>query len=273
MDWLRTAIDTLTASSTEFLMKLVSAVAVLVIGSFLIKRITRRMRGSKRLDKIDPGAKNFLVSFNRIALYIVLFFTVAAIVGIPTASLIAIVSSCGLAIGLALQGGLSNLAGGLLIIVFKPFRTGDYIKVDDSEGTVSEINLFYTVLKTADNRRVTIPNGNITGKTVTDITAYDTRRADYKFLTSYGDDPEKVKKVILGVAKSDPLILSDPEPKVFLTSHEDSGYEFTLYVWSATKDYWTVRWNIYDKVQKAFAENGISIPYRTIDVNIKKDED
>ena len=272
MEQLKQALNTLASGAASFLMKIVAAIVVLIIGRFLIKRLAKRFENGKLLSKVEPGVKTFIMSFVRIILYTVLFFTVAGIVGIPTASLIALISSAGLAIGLALQGGLSNLAGGLLIMIFKPFRVGDFISVDGIDGTVSDINLFYTVLKTVDNRKVTIPNSNVTNKNVTTVNDFEKRRIDQKFLTSYRDDPEKVKKVILDEVCKNELVLKDPSPNVFLSSHEASGLEYTLLIWTATKDFWNVKFELCEAVMRAFSENGISVPYQTIDVNIKKED-
>ena len=250
-------------------MKLLVAVLIFVVGFFIIKAITKFVKNSPKLEKMDPGVRSFTASFLSIALYIVLFVTIAAVVGIPIASLLTVLASCGVAIGLALQGALSNFAGGILILLFRPFKVGDYIEASGGEGTVQEITVVYTVIKTVDNKRVTIPNGALTNAVIKNYSAEETRRVDLTFNTATGCDMEKTRQVILDVIALHPLALKDPAPFVRLSAHKESSLEFTARIWVKSADYWTVYFDVKEAIEVAFAKNGIETPYPQVDVNLK----
>lgn len=250
--------------------KLLVAIIVLIVGAKLIKALTKWIRKSPKLDKLDSSLRSFLVSFSKIALYIVLIITVAMILGIPATSFITILASCGVAIGLALQGSLSNFAGGIMILLFKPFKVGDYIEASGESGTVEEITVVYTVLLTPDNKRVTIPNGTLTNSVIENYSAEKNRRVDLKFSTDYSADIETVKNVLTKVAESHPLALKDPAPMVRLSEHSDSALTYTVRIWCKNEDYWDVYFDTTEKVKKAFDENGIEIPYPQLDVHINQ---
>ena len=250
-------------------MKLLVAVLIFVVGFFLIKAAVKFVKKSPKLEKMDPGVRSFSASFLAIALYIVLFVTVAAVVGIPIASLLTVLASCGVAIGLALQGALSNFAGGILILLFKPFKVGDYIEASGGEGTVQEITVVYTVILTVDNKRVTIPNGSLTNAVIKNYSAEETRRVDLTFNTATGCDIEKTRQVILDVIALHPLALKDPAPFVRLSAHKESSLEFTTRIWVKSADYWTVYFDMREAIEVAFAKNGIETPYPQLDVNVK----
>lgn len=249
--------------------KLLSALVVLVVGLKLIKWAKKRLKSAKRLGKIDEGVRSFLVSFTGIALYTALLITVAMMLGIPTTSFLAGVASLGVAVGLALQGALSNFAGGLMILLFKPFRVGDYIVTDNASGTVSAITVVYTVLKTPDNKVITVPNGTLTNTVVENYSAVDTRRVDLSFGVSYDSDVENVKALLLSVVSKNEKVLADPEPFARLSEHGESALVFSVRAWCRTEDYWDVKFDLTEAVKKAFDENGISIPYPQIDVHFK----
>lgn len=250
-------------------MKLLIAVLIFVVGFFIIKSITKFVKKSPKLEKMDPGVRTFTASFLSIALYIVLFVTIAAVVGIPIASLLTVLASCGVAIGLALQGALSNFAGGILILLFKPFKVGDYIEASGGEGVVQEITVVYTVILTVDNKRVTIPNGALTNAVIKNYSAEETRRVDLTFNTATGCDIEKTRQVILDVIALHPLALKDPAPFVRLSAHKESSLEFTARIWVKSADYWTVYFDMKEAIEVAFAKNGIETPYPQVDVNLK----
>lgn len=250
-------------------MKLLVAVLIFVVGFFVIKSVTKFVKKSPKLEKMDPGVRSFTASFLSIALYIVLFVTIAAVVGIPIASLLTVLASCGVAIGLALQGALSNFAGGILILLFKPFKVGDYIEASGGEGVVQEITVVYTVILTVDNKRVTIPNGALTNAVIKNYSAEETRRVDLTFNTATGCDIEKTRQVIQDVIALHPLALKDPAPFVRLSAHKESSLEFTTRIWVKSADYWTVYFDMREAIEVAFAKNGIETPYPQLDVNVK----
>lgn len=249
--------------------KLLIALLVLVVGLYIIKRIKRFIKSSHRLDKLDISLRSFLSSFASIALYIVLFITLAMVLGIPVTSFITVLATCGAAIGLALQGALSNFAGGLMILLFKPFKVGDYIEAAGEAGTVSEITVVYTVLLTPDNKQITIPNGSITNAVIENYSAKDTRRVDWLFTADYSCDSDKVKEIIEKVIVSHKSPLKDPKPFVKVSKCADSAVEYTARVWVNSADYWTVYFDVLDGVKKAFQENDIIIPYPQMDVHVK----
>lgn len=250
-------------------MKLLLAVLILVVGAFLVKAVVKFVRKSSKLSKMDPGVRSFTASFLAIGLYIVLFVTIAAVVGIPIASLLTVLASCGVAVGLALQGALSNFAGGILILLFKPFKVGDYIEAAGSEGTVQEITVVYTVLLTPDNKRITVPNGALTNAVIKNYSAEETRRVDLSFHTATDCDMEKTRRIILDVIALHPLVLKDPAPFVRLSAHKDSSLEFAVRIWTKGVDYWTVYFDMREAIEVAFAKAGIETPYPQVDVNVK----
>jgi len=250
--------------------KLLSAIIVFIIGVKLIKWFSRIIKTTKKLEKTDAGVRSFLASFAVIALYIVLFITVAMILGIPTTSFIAALASAFAAIGLAMQGTLSNFAGGIMILVFKPFKVGDYICApkEDAEGTVQEISLVYTILKTPDNTVITIPNGTLTNSVVKNMTSVEMRRVDVTFSTSYDCDIDKVKGILMDVLNSHPMINKDPEPTARLSEHADSALVYTVKAWCKTDDYWDVKYDLIETVKKEFDKNNIPIPFPQLDVHM-----
>ncbi len=253
---------------TSLGLKILSAIVILFVGSKLIKFIKKWIKKSPKLEKIDKGVRTFLSSFAGISLYIFLFITIAMILGIPTTSFITALASCGVAIGLALQGALSNLAGGIMILIFKPFKVGDYITTSAVSGTVSNITIMYTVLTTPDNKVITIPNGTLTNTVVENYSAVENRRVDLTFTTAYECDVDKVKGVLLDAVRGHEKVLSDPEPFARLTKHGESSLEYTVRAWCKTEDYWDVNFDLIEKVKMEFDKNGIAIPYPQMDVHI-----
>lgn len=250
--------------------KIIFALVVLIIGCGIVKIVKKKLLNSSKSKKIDPGVQSFLSSFIVIVLYIVMFITIAMILGIPTTSFITALASCGVAIGLALQGALGNLAGGIIILLFKPFRVNDYISTQGEEGTVTKITIMYTSLTTVDNKIITIPNGTLTNAVIKNYSAEKLRRVDFVFSASYDCDMEKVKSVIRKVLESHDKVLKDPEPFVRLSKHADSALEFTARAWCNSADYWDVNFDIIEQVNRAFIENNISIPYPQLDVHVDK---
>jgi small conductance mechanosensitive channel len=256
--------DVLASLGTKLLVSLV----VLFVGRKLIKFITKWIKSSRKMEKVDAGVRTFLSSFAGVGLNILLFITIAMILGVPTTSFITALASCGVAIGLALQGALGNLAGGIMILIFKPFEVGNYLTTPDAAGTVSKITIMYTFLTTPDNKIITIPNGTLTNSVVENYSAVENRRVDLKFTTSYDNDVEKVKGILMEIISNHEKVLKDPEPFARLTMHGESGLEYTVRVWCKTEDYWNVNFDLVEDVKKAFDENGIDIPYPQMDIHI-----
>ena len=270
MNW-ETILNYLIQLATTWGIKLLGAIVVLVVALKLISAIKKFIQKSSKLDKVDPGVRSFLGSFVSIGLYIVLVIVIAGMIGIPATSFLTILASCGVAVGLALQGSLSNFAGGLMILIFKPFQVGDFIEASGETGTVAEITVVYTVLLTTDNKRITIPNGTLTNSVIKNYSAESLRRVDLTVNTAYSCDIEQVKAVVTKLAQEHPLALAEPAPQVRLSAHSDSSLTYVVRVWSKNEDYWTVFFDLTEGIKKAFDENGIEIPFPQMDVHVKND--
>ena len=263
-------IKDLSLKSSDFLINLLIALVILIVGYRIIAALEKRLKKPGRFNKMDSTVKSFLISFMTISLKILLIVIVLSIIGVPMASLVTIIGSCAVAIGLALQGGLSNIAGGLMILLFKPFKVGDFIETNGFQGTVKSITMFYTTITTVDNKIVQLPNGNLSNNNITNFSANKTRRVDINLSVSYSSDIEKVKKVVNGVIDKEKLILKDEEKFVRLTKHDESALVFTLRVWVLTEDYWTVYFNLLENIKKEFDKNNIEIPFNQLDVHMIK---
>ncbi len=254
------------ATTTGF--KLIAVIVLVIVSMKAIKWLKKWIKTSPKLDKIDSSLRSFAVSFISVVLYAILFVTVLMILGVPATSFIAVLTTCAAAIGLALQGSLSNFAGGIMILLFKPFKVGDYIEAAGESGVVSEISVVYTELLTLDNKRITIPNGTLTNSVIENYSSEELRRVDLTFNTAYDCDMETVKKVIGKVIENNPMALKNPAPFVRLSEHGDSALTYTVRIWCKNADYWDVNFDTIESVKKAFDENGIKIPYNQIDVHI-----
>ena len=249
--------------------QLLIAILILLIGFKIIKIIENNLRKENKLAKIDKSVKTFLISILSISLKIVLLLVAASIVGIPTTSFITILGSAGIAVGLALQGGLSNLAGGVMILIFKPFKVGDYIETNSVSGTVKAITMFYTILTTPDNKEIHIPNGALTSNTIVNYTANPERRLDLEFNVSYDSDIDKVKKIINEVLDKSEYVIQDKERVVGLLKHADSSLTFAVKLWVDRTNYFNALYELQEKVKKAFDKNKIEIPFPQLDVHQK----
>lgn len=259
--------DTIASLGTKIIVSLI----VLIVGRKVIKFIKKWIKTSHKMEKVDAGVRTFLSSFASVGLNVLLFITIAMVLGVPTTSFITALASCGVAIGLALQGALGNLAGGIMILVFKPFEVGNYITTPDAAGTVSKITIMYTFLTTPDNKVITIPNGTLTNSVVENYSAVENRRVDVVFSASYDSDVDKVKGILADIIAKDERILKEPAPFARLTKHGESGLEYTVRVWCKSGEYWNVNFDLIENVKKAFDENGIKIPYPQMDVHINND--
>lgn len=260
----------LSEKGTDILLHFFAGLLLLFIGLKISKKIVKVIDKSKKLRKIEPSVRTFLRSAITVVLYAAVISSTAIIWGIPTTSFMTVFASAGVAVGLALQGSLSNLAGGIMILLFKPFKVGDFIEGASCAGVVQEITVMYTKLLTTDNKVVVIPNGTLTNSNVTDYSTMPLRRVDLNISASYNDDIDKVKSVILETVNAHELALKDPEPFVRLFAHKESSLDFTVRVWVKSEDYWTVYFDLTEGIKKAFDANKISIPFNQLDVTIKK---
>lgn len=253
--------------------RLVLTLVVLFVGFKVAKIITKIIDKSKNLSKIDPGVKSFVKNSASIGMKVMVLITAASILGLNMTSFITILGTIGVAVGLSLQGSLSNIAGGLIILIFKPFKIGDFITVDGSSGTVKEIGIFYTQLTTADNSKIIIPNSVVSSQTLTNASDQKTRRVDINVSVSYDSDIEKVKNILLEIANNHPDVLKEPAvPMARISSHGDNAIEFTFRSWVKSENYWDVKFDMLETIKNKFDENGISIPYPQLDVHLDNKE-
>lgn len=251
---------------------LVVSLILLIVGWKLINLLSKKMKEGKIFGRMEPTTRSFLRSFISIALKILLVITIAAILGIPMTSMVAVLGSCGLAIGLALQGSLSNIAGGFILTMFKPFVVGDYIKSGEHEGTVRAINIFYTKIVTLDNKIIVIPNSQVSDSALIDYSAFDKRRIEIDIGVAYHEDSDVVRQALIDAACSYEKVLTDPAPEAVITGFDDSAVSYQLRIWCSTDEYWDVRFTVTERVKKVFDERNIHIPFPQVDVHINHDE-
>ncbi|GLX78867.1 mechanosensitive ion channel protein [Thalassotalea insulae] len=262
----------MTDFAMQYGMSFILALLVLLIGWWVIGRILKAIDYSMDRAKIEVTLQRFLLSFIGIVLKAILLIIFASMVGVETASLIAMLGAAGLAVGLALQGSLSNLAGGVLILFFKPFKVGDVIEAQGHLGRVIEIQIFNTLITTLDNQRVYIPNGLLSNGCVKNIFAEPTRRVDMKFGVSYGDDIAQAKSVIREVLDANDQVLKEPLADVFISGHGASSIDITVRPWCQSDDYWEVYFATHEQLKVAFDKAGITIPFPQRDVHIIKED-
>ncbi len=249
-------------------LKLLAAILTCIIGSLLIKLILKYFPDGKKFEKMDPTVKAFLRSFITIGLWVILIVCVIAILGVPMASVVAAVASCGVAIGLAMQGSLSNLAGGIMLLLFRPFGVGEFIETSGVSGTVREIGVFYTLLITGDNKHVTIPNGAMMNNTVINYSREEDRRVDIDFGITYESDSEKACAIASRVASEYALVNKDKDVFARITALADSSCTLTVRVWAKASDFWTVKFDLITEIRKALEAEGVSCAYPHMDVTI-----
>ncbi|NLL42645.1 MAG: mechanosensitive ion channel family protein [Firmicutes bacterium] len=259
---------TITALLASYVGRIVLAAVIWFVGRKMIGLVLDLLE--RRMDKshIDQSLHSFLSPLVNITLKVLLFLTVFATLGIEITTFAAILGAASLAIGLAFQGSLANFAGGVLILVLKPFQVGDFIEAAGFSGTVQEIQVFHTILKTPENQKVIIPNADLSNASAINYSAYDTRRASLEIGVSFNSDIKRAKEVIREVADNNPLVLQDPEPVVVVGAHGDHGYVVYTRLWAKTGDYWNMRWSFLEEVVDAFNEHGIEIPYQQLDVHV-----
>lgn len=253
--------------------KILLAIASLVVGLIVIKLLNKLIEKALKKSKLDGTVKSVIRNISKAFLYIVLVIGIIEILGVSMSSVVAVIASCGLAVGLALQGALGNLAGGLMILIFKPFKVGDFIESTGAEGTVKDISIFYTTVMTIDNKQIFVPNGDLMNANVTNFSVADKRRVDQDYKITNDIDAELVKSVLLGAAENTEGVLSEPKPFARMTAVDDDTYIFTVRAWCDTPKYWDVYFDLIENCSKALSENGIDDPEERIAVRLVKDEE
>ncbi|HKI69539.1 MAG TPA: mechanosensitive ion channel domain-containing protein [Verrucomicrobiae bacterium] len=252
----------------QFGLNLLFAVLILIIGAWVAKLIKSMLTRALNHKKLDPIIVGFLANLTYIIVLIAVVMAALNKLSIQTTSLVAIVGAAGLAIGLALQGSLANFAAGFLMVIFRPFKKGDYIEAGGTAGVVDEIQVFTTILNTPDNRRVIVPNSKIMGDNITNYSAKDSRRLDLIFGVSYSDNIPKVKEVLQRVVSEDPRVLKEPAAQILVGELADSSVNFIMRVWIKSSDYWPFKFETTEKVKMTFDQEGISIPFPQRDVHM-----
>ena len=250
-------------------MKLLGGIIVLVVGFFLVHWILKFLTKSEFFNRIEATLRGFLENLIKIILYIIVVLTAANVMGIPLTSFVTILASAGVAVSLAMQGALSNFVGGMTILLLKPFRAGDFIKIGDTEGAVQSIGVFYTELTTPDNRHISLPNSNLTNTAIVNFTREGTRRLDITFGVSYEADIDRTIATLRGAVERTRGILEAPAPLIRLTECGDSSLSFMIRVWCRSEDYWNVNWDLLENGKRALDSAGIEIPYPQVDVHMK----
>ncbi|MEA2110714.1 MAG: mechanosensitive ion channel [Campylobacterota bacterium] len=255
--------------ATEYGIKILAAIAIFIIGKMVVKSISRVITRLMEKAEVDATLTSFVSSTVNMLLMIVVILAALSELGVQTTSFIAILGAAGLAIGLALQGTLSNIGAAVLIIIFRPFKIGDFIEAGGATGTVDEINMFSTTISPLDNRLVIVPNAAIIGGNITNYSTKENRRVDLTFGIGYDDDLRLAKSVLMEIITQDPRILKDPEPFVAVSELADSSVNFITRSWVKSDDYWDVYFDLMEQVKLTFDERGISIPYPQMDVHSK----
>lgn len=261
----------ITKMTVQYGPKLIGAIAVWIIGNFIVKAISSGVKKALEKSKTDPSLIPFLMGLVNGLLKVMLVITVLGMLGIEMTSFIAILGAAGLAVGMALSGTLQNFAGGVMILVFKPFKVGNYIQAQGYSGTVSEIQIFNTIMKTPDNKTIIIPNGGLSTSSMVNFSVEEKRRVDWTIGIAYGDDVDKAKEVIRRLCEEDTRILKDPDVFIAVSALADSSVNFAVRAWVMAPDYWGVHFELNEKVYKTFESEGLNIPYPQMDVHLHKD--
>ena len=253
---------------TVYGLKVVSAIVILILGRWVALGVAKIVKRIMIKSKVDATLVSFVRNLSYVAL--LAFVVIAALnqLGIQTASFIAVLGAAGLAIGLALQGSLGNFAAGVLMIIFNPFKVGDYIEGAGTAGTVEKVEIFTTQLKTPDNKTVIVPNAKLTGDNIINFTAKGTRRVDFVFGIGYGDDIDKARSIIKEIIDQDERVMKTPEPMIVVSELADSSVNLTVRAWTSANDYWSFYFDTIEKVKKQFDAKGVSIPFPQRDVHV-----
>lgn len=250
----------------------VLAIITLIIGLWIIKRIVKVIGKGMDKNEVDPSLRPFLLSIIGTLLKVMLIISVAGMIGIQMTSFVAVLGAAGLAVGLALQGSLSNFAGGVLILLLKPFKVGDFIEANGASGTVREIQIFYTYITTTQNQEIIVPNGELSNNAIKNYSYHDTRRMDLTFGIGYTDDMDKAKEILKGIVEADANILKDPAYDIFIEELADSSVNYHVRAWALRSEFWSIVNNFPEKVKKAFDAAGIGIPFPQMDIHLIPNE-
>lgn len=248
--------------------KILVALIVLVVSFFIIKRVARRVYRSMEKRKVDKTVSKVVFHIIDYGAKAIVAVCLLGYLGIETSSIAALITSLGVGVGLAVQGALSNFAGGILIIFTRPFKIDDYIEACGVGGTVEDINLIHTVLRTPDNKVITLPNGTLANENIVNYSVKDTRRVDFVFAIDYAADFALAQRLLFSIFEAHELVLSDPAPFVRMKEHGDSAIKITARAWVKSADYWTVYFDVTERVKEIFDKNGIVIPFNQLDVHI-----
>jgi small conductance mechanosensitive channel len=263
-----TIINQISELATAYGMRILGALAILIIGRILIGIIVGIVRRLLVKSKTDDTLVKFLASLTKIFLLVFVVLAALGTLGVQTASFVAVIGAAGLAIGFALQGSLANFAAGVMLIIFRPYKAGDYIEAGGTAGSVEEIGIFHTLFKTPDNKEVIVPNSKITSDNITNYSAKETRRLDLVFGIGYGDDIKKAKEVLGRLLSEDERVLKDPAPTIAVLELGDSSVNFAVRPWCKTSDYWGLYFDLTERVKLAFDAEGVSIPFPQRDVHL-----
>ena len=240
--------------------KVLLAIVVWFVGKFIVSKIMGLVGKIKVLEKVEPNTRTFVLSALKWLLYVVLVVSIVAILGVPMASVITVLGTAGAAIALSLQGSLSNLAGGIMLVIFRPFKVGDFVEASGVTGTVKEITLFYTVLNTVDNCRINVPNGALMNANIIDYSAEETRRVDLTFASAKSEDPQKIQSLMLEVMDQNEKVLKDPAPFARISGGTNEAMQFTVRAWCKTADFWDVYFDLTQAITEKLGENGVQAP-------------
>lgn len=246
---------------------IVIAIIIYFVGKALISLVNRMLRGVMDRRKVDPAIQSFLGSLVNILLMILLAISVVSALGVNTTSFAALLASAGVAVGMALSGNLQNLAGGIVILLFRPFKVGDYIEAQGTGGTVSEIQIFHTILTTPDNKKIYLPNGALSSGNITNYSKEPLRRVDFTVAVEYGEDIDKVRKALKDILNKDARVLQEPAPVIVLGALADSSVNMTVRVWVKSDDYWNVFFETNETIYNEFNRLGINFPYPQLTIH------
>lgn len=269
--WLDAAVSALSAWVLNTGIKIIVSLIVLTISFRIIKKITRKITKKGEAGKYDKTITKTLAYTFSIGMKTLVIVSIVGYLGIDTSGITALIASLGVCVGLAVNGAVSNLAGGVVILVTRPFKVDDYIEAQGISGTVEDIHMICTKIRTPDNKVIYVPNGSLANGNIINYSEKETRRLELKFSIAYDSDYEKAKALIWDVVTSHELVLSDPTPFVRMSAHDDSAITVTARVWTKNSDYWNVNFDLLESVKKALDDNGIEIPYNQLDVHVKND--
>lgn len=251
----------ISATCLSLVIRLAKALVIWIVGKFIVKKILQIIEKNKKFNEVEGTVKSFVLSIIKAVLYCVIIVGIVGVLGIETSSIVAALASAGVAVGLALQGALSNFAGGIMLVIFKPFKKGDYVDAAGASGVVTDVTMFYTVITTLDNKRITIPNGSLMNANVVDYSSEDLRRVDLSFSCAKSESPDKIQKLILDAIAGNDKILTEPDaPFAKVSGGTNESMDFTVRVWTKNADYWDVYFDIVHNVTVAFGDAGVQAP-------------